>query len=158
MSPTDREQDSSPGADRSQESPATRRLWRAHRDKVLYLVVGGWNVAFQYAVFSLCWYLLGDKLHPDVVLLLATVIGMVNGYLGFRYIVFGPSGHPLFEFLRFQVVYLPILLVNMVLLPLLLRHTSLNAYVIQAVWSVAAVVIAYLGNKYYTFRKKPTEQ
>jgi hypothetical protein len=45
----------------------------------------------------------------------------------------------------------------MVLLPLLLRHTALNAYAIQAVWSIAAVVIAYYGNKYYTFRKKPSE-
>ena len=127
--------------------------WNAHREKILYLVVGCWNVVFQYAIFSLCWYFLQDRLHPDVILLLATATGSVNGYLGFRYIVFGPTGHPLREFLRFQVVYAPILLVNMVLLPLLLRHTSLNAYAIQALWGMAAIVIAYVGNKYFTFRK-----
>jgi putative flippase GtrA len=129
------------------------RAWNAHREKILYLVVGCWNVVFQYAVFSLCWYVFHGQLHPDVILLLATAIGSVNGYLGFRYIVFGPSGHPLREFLRFQVIYAPILLVNMVLLPLLLRHTSLNAYAIQGLWGVAAIVIAYIGNKYFTFRK-----
>ena len=127
--------------------------WTHHRDKVLYLVVGGWNTVFQYAVFSACWYLLHDHVHPDVVLLIAYLIASVNGFLGFRYIVFKPVSHPLVEYLRFQVIYLPILVINLVILPLLLKHTSLNAYAIQALFAVFAVVVGYVGNKYFTFRK-----
>lgn len=128
-------------------------VWHGHRDKVLYLVVGAWNTLFQYLVFSACWYLLHDHLHPDVVLLIAYLIGSVNGFLGFRYLVFGPASHPLLEYLRFQLVYLPLLAANMVVLPLLLANTRLNAYAIQALFAVVVVVTAYLGNKYFTFRR-----
>jgi putative flippase GtrA len=127
-------------------------IWRGHRERILYLVVGAWNVLFQYVVFSLLWHFLNDGLHPDVILLLATLIGSINGFLGFRYIVFAPTGHPFREYLKFQVVYAPILLVNMVILPLMLNHTRLSAYAIQAIWGLAAIVLAYLGNKYFTFR------
>ncbi len=130
-----------------------KEAWRGHRDKVLYLVVGAWNTLFQYLVFSACWYLLHDSLHADVVLLIAYLIGSVNGFLGFRYIVFKPVSHPLLEYLRFQVVYLPLLAANLVVLPLLLTHTDLNAYVIQALFAVVVVIAGYLGNRYFTFRR-----
>lgn len=125
----------------------------AHREKLLYLVVGGWNTLFQYAVFSLCWYLLSPHWPPAAILLTAYVIGSVNGFLGFRYIVFGASGrHPLLEYLKYQAVYLPLLGLNLVALPLLLRYTAWNAYAIQAGFGVFAVVVGFLGNKYYAFR------
>lgn len=128
-------------------------FWRSHRDKILYLVVGAWNTLFQYVLFSICWYSLGEHVHPDLVLLIAYLIGSLNGFLGFRYVVFGHASHPLVEYLRFQLVYLPLLALNMIVLPLLLRHTSLNAYAIQALFAVFVVVAAYLGNKYFTFRR-----
>ena len=130
-----------------------RATWNGHRDKVLYLVVGGWNTVFQYAVFSACWYFLHDAWHPDAILLLAYLIASVNGFLCFRYIVFKPASHPLLEYAKYQAIYLPMLLINMVILPLLLKHTSLNAYVIQALWGVVAVILGYVGNKYFTFRR-----
>jgi hypothetical protein len=43
--------------------------------------------------------------------------------------------------------------VNMVLLPAALEWTSWNAYAIQAAWALVAVVVGYLGSKYFTFRK-----
>ena len=43
---------------------------------------------------------------------------------------------------------------NMVALPLFLAYTDLNAYVVQAGFAVFAVVAGYLGNKYFTFRKR----
>jgi len=124
----------------------------AHREKLLYLIVGGWNTLFQYGVFSLCWYLLSPVWPPTPILLISYVIGSVNGFLGFRYIVFKPTRHPLLEYLKFQVVYLPLLVLNLVGLPLLLKHTQLNAYAIQALVGVFVVIVAYVGNKYFTFR------
>lgn len=132
----------------------SRWLWRTHREKLLYLVVGGWNTLFQYGVFSLCWYLLSPHWPPVAILLTAYVIGSVNGFLGFRFIVFGTSGrHPLLEYLKYQAVYLPLLGLNLVALPLLLRYTDWNAYAIQAGFGVFAVVVGFLGNKYYAFRR-----
>jgi putative flippase GtrA len=127
--------------------------WRRYRQQILYLVVGGWNTLFQYGVFVVCWYFLHAHLHPDVILLIAYLIASINGFLGFRYIVFKPVSHPLLEYARFQMVYLPLLVINMVGLPLLLKHTSLGAYVIQALFGAFSVVVGYVGNKYFTFRR-----
>ena len=127
-------------------------LLTAHREKLLYLVVGGWNTLFQYGVFSLCWYLLSPHLGPIPILLISYLIASANGFLGFRYIVFKPKRHPLLEYLKFQVVYLPLLVLNMVGLPLLLKHTHLSAYAIQALFGIFVIIVAYLGNKYFTFR------
>jgi putative flippase GtrA len=134
--------------------PWLQVVWSRHRDKILYLVVGGWNTLFTWVSFSVLYYLLHTTLYASVILLLSYAVASLNGFLGFRYIVFGASGsHPIIEYLRYQAVYLPLLLVNMVLLPLLLKHTPLNAYVIQAAYGAFSVVFGYLGNKYFTFRR-----
>jgi putative flippase GtrA len=120
---------------------------------VLYLVVGSWNTLFAYAVFSVTYYLLHDSVYPSVILAIAYVISSVNGFLCFRYIVFRPASHPLVEYLKYQAIYVPILGINMVVLPLALAYLGLNAYVIQAAFAVFAVVASYIGNKYFTFRR-----
>jgi len=119
----------------------------------MYLVVGGWNTLFTYVCFSVLYYFLHDSLAPSAILTLVWAIASVNGYLSFRYLVFTPVRHLVVEYLRYQAVYLPILALNLVCLPLALEHTNLSAYVVQALLSVCAVVIAYFGNKYFAFRK-----
>jgi putative flippase GtrA len=133
---------------------AILQLYRTHREKVLYLIVGAWNTAFQYGVFVVCWYFLSPHLHPVPILCIAYVIASVNGFLGFRYIVFGPTGHPLLEYARYQLVYVPLLVINFVGLPLLLAKTDLNAYVIQALFGLFAIVVGYLGSKHFAFRRR----
>lgn len=133
------------------------RVMRAHREKLLYLVVGGWNTLFQYVSFSLLYYLLSGSLFSSAILFISYVLSSINGFLGFRYVVFQSRGHPLAEYVRFQVVYMPLLVVNLVALPLLLEYTPLNAYVVQAGFAVFSVIVGYLGNKYFAFRKHEEE-
>jgi len=130
-----------------------RNAMRKHREKLLYLVVGGWNTIFQYLCFSLLYYLLNGVLYSSAILLISYVLSSINGFLGFRYVVFQSRGHPLAEYLRFQLVYMPLLAINLVALPLLLKYTALNAYVVQAGFAVFSVVVGYVGNKYFAFRK-----
>ncbi len=122
----------------------------------MYLIVGGWNSAFAYGCFAVLYRLLSDRLAPSVILTVSYAVASVNGYLTIRGLVFGPARHPLVEYLRYQAVYLPILAVNVVVLPLALIYTTLNAYIVQALFAASAVVVAYLGNKYFTFRKPKT--
>ena len=121
----------------------------------MHLVVGGWDSLFAYGCFSVLYYLLNDRLAPSVILAIAYAVASVNGHLTFRYLVFTPVRHPVIEYLRYQAVYLPILALNLVVaLPLALAYTNLSAYVVQALLSVCAVVAAYVGNKYFAFRKR----
>lgn len=129
------------------------RNWPRHRDKVLYLVVGGWNSLFSYGCFAILYFLLHDRLAPSAILVAAYVIASVNGYLTFRHLVFAPARSPIIEYLRYQAVYLPILAANIVALPAALAYTDLNAYVVQALLAVFAIVAAYIGNRYFVFRK-----
>lgn len=119
----------------------------------MYLVVGGWNSVFTYGCFAVLYYVLHERLASWAILTLVWAVASVNGYLCFRLFVFAPVRHPVVEYVRLQAVYLPILAINMVALPLALAYTSLSAYVIQALLSVFAVVAAYVGNKYFAFRK-----
>lgn len=124
-----------------------------HRDKVKYLVVGGWNSLFSYGSFVILYFLLEGRAEPSAILAIAYAIASVNGYLTFRHFVFVSVRHPLVEYVRYQAVYLPILGVNLIVLPLALTYTSLNAYAIQALFAIFSVVASYLGNKYFAFRK-----
>jgi putative flippase GtrA len=119
----------------------------------MYFVVGGWNSLIAYGCFAALYYLLNERLAPSAILVLAYLLASVNGFLTFRYFVFTPVRHPVVEYLRYQAVYLPILVLNLVALPLALRYTDLSAYVLQALFAFVAIVAAYLGNKYFAFRK-----
>lgn len=130
-----------------------REYWPRHRDKVLYLVVGAWNTLFTYGCFSLLYYLVHKHVPSWGILAVSYVISSIMGFLTMRYLVFAPVTHPLIEYLRYQAVYAPLLIVNLVVLPLALRYSKLNAYIIQALFAVFAVIVSYLGNKYFTFRK-----
>jgi len=106
-------------------------------------------VAFEYGMFFLCWYLLSPVCpDPDSAHCLA---GSVKGSSASAQL---PSSQPpLLDHLRFQVVYLALLPLSLIGLPLMLAHTDLSSYVIQAIFGVFGIVAAYIGNKYFTFRK-----
>ena len=118
------------------------------------MVVGGWNSFVAYGCFFVLYYLLNERLPPSVILTIAYALASVNGYLTFRFLVFTPVRHPVVEYLRYQAVYLPIQALNLVALPLAMTYTNLSAYIVQALLAPFAVVAAYLGNKYFTFRKQ----
>jgi putative flippase GtrA len=127
------------------------RLYFRYREQLLYLVVGGWNTLFGYAVWALFQYLWGDDLPYLVVILLSWPIAVVNAYLGYRYIVFRSDAPILKEFPRFSLVYLATLCVNLMLLPLALRLLPFNIYVIQALFTAVVVVAGYVSHKYFSF-------
>jgi len=128
------------------------RFYLRRREQVLYLVVGGWNTVFGYAVWALMQYALGDYLPYVVILLLSWPIAVLNAYLGYRYVVFRSHGPVLRELPRFSVVYAGTLLVNLALLPIALRVLPFSIYVIQALFTVVVVICSYLSHKYFSFR------
>ncbi len=127
------------------------RFYFRRREQLLYLVVGGWNTVFGYAAWALLQYLLGDHLHYLVVVVLSWPIAVLNAYLGYRYLVFRSRASVFRELPRFSLVYLITLLVNLAVLPVALRVTPLNIYVVQALFTGVVVICSYLAHKYYSF-------
>src|SRR5664280_1892777 len=127
------------------------RFYFRRREQLLYLVVGGWNTVFGYAVWALLQYLLGDHLHYLVVVVLSWPIAVLNAYLGYRYVVFRSRASVFRELPRFSLVYILTLLVNLAVLPIALRVTPFNIYVVQALFTGVMVICSYLAHKYYSF-------
>lgn len=149
--PTDtpRPQDSRPilaGVRRARDVPVR------FREQILYLAVGGWNTVFGYAVWALLQFLLGNRLHYLLIVLMAWPIAVLNAYLGYRYLVFNSRGPILRELPRFSLVYVAALAANLVLLPVALWLLPLNIYVVQALFMALVVIASYLAHKYFSFR------
>jgi putative flippase GtrA len=134
-----------------QSSEAAVRFYRRRREQLLYLVVGGWNTAFGYAVWAALQMLLGGTLHYLVVVVLSWPIAVLNAYLGYRFLVFRSDGPILRELPRFSVVYAATLLVNLALLPVALRTLPLNIYAIQALFTAGVIACSYVAHRYYSF-------
>ena len=130
------------------------RFYFRRREQLLYLVIGGWNTVFGYGIWAVLQYLLGDHLHYLVVVLLAWPIAVLNAYLGYRFVVFRSRGPVLKEFLRFSLVYVATLVVNLALLPIALNVLPFNIYVVQALLTTVVVISSYLSHRYYSFGAK----
>ena len=119
----------------------------------MFLIVGGWNTVFGYAVFVALYALLHRSMHVTGIIAITYVIATLNNFLCYKWFVFRTSGRHVREYLRFTMVYVPAFLANLIVLPLALRSLDLNAYVVQAMFTFAVLVISYFGHKYWTFRR-----
>ena len=129
----------------------TRRRWRGIDARIRYLVVGGWNSAVAYACFAVSYFILPPEVPTSLIVLGAYIAASINGFLTFRYLVFEPRRHPLLEYFRYQMVYVPIIALNAVALPIALNATRFSAYALQAGFAVLAIIAAYIGNRYFAF-------
>jgi putative flippase GtrA len=138
--------------------PAVRFYFR-RREQILYLVVGGWNTVFGYAVWALLQFELGSYLHYLLVVVLSWPLAVLNAYLGYRYVVFRSQGPVRQELPRFSLVYLGTLVANLALLPVALTVLPFSIYVVQALFTAVVVVLSYLSHKYFSFRgaRRPQE-
>lgn len=131
------------------------RLYFRRREQILYLVVGGWNTVFGYAVWALLQFLLGEHLHYLVIVVLAWPIAVLNAYLGYRLIVFRSNASILRELPRFSLVYVAGLIIGLLALPVLLNVLPFNIYVVQALLTGAVIIGSYVSHRYYSFAGGP---
>ena len=122
-----------------------------HREKVLYLIVGGWNTLFGYLLWVVLQLLFYPGLSYLVTLAISWPFAILNAYIGYRYIVFHSKGPWWKELPRFSLVYFVVLFLDLVILPLLLRVLPFNVYVCQAGFIFVVVALSYLGHKYFSF-------
>lgn len=128
------------------------RRFRHYREQILYLAVGGWNTLFGYLNFVALYYFLQARLSVMVILVISYALSIANAYVCYRYVVFRSRGSVLREMPRFTSVYLIALAANLVVLPIALRLLPLSAYVVQALFTIAVVLLSYFGHKHFSFR------
>jgi dolichol-phosphate mannosyltransferase len=132
------------------------RLGAAARSKaswwqlVKFGLVGGSGYLINLAVFSLLIDPVG--LHYIAAAVGAFCVAVTSNFLWNRHWTFGPGeDHPAFQALRFFVVSVAALLLNLAVLEALVVGTSLADLPAQAIAVAAAMPFNFLGNKLWTF-------
>jgi putative flippase GtrA len=122
-------------------------------DKIAFLVVGAvntavgalWFIAFESTVGQVAGYM--------VSLLLAHVAAVLCAFVLYRTLVFRVRGNVIRDLLRFEMVYLSALAVNVVVLPVLVEFGGLAPIPAQMLIVGVTAVMSYVGHKYFSFRR-----
>lgn len=130
-----------------------RALSIANRKEVRYVLVGGWNTLFGWAVFVALQLTVGATIGYMAVLVIAQVVSITNAYLGYRWLVFRVQGSWWLDFFRFSTVYWIVFAVNLVALPLMVSVLGMNVIVAQTLFLVVTVIASYIAHNRFSFRR-----
>ncbi|WP_407984800.1 GtrA family protein [Pontiella sulfatireligans] len=115
-----------------------------------FLLTGGWNTIFSYALFSGLYFAFSEKVHYMVILTVSTVLGVTNAYVCHKFFVFRTKGNYLREYLRFYAVYSVQIVINYISLPLLMK-SGMSPYLAQGLIVGITTAGTYLGHKHISF-------
>ena len=131
----------------------SRALRMANRKEVRYVLVGGWNTLFGWAVFVALQLTVGATIGYMAVLVIAQVVSIINAYLCYRWLVFRVQGNWWLDFFRFSAVYWIVFALNIVALPLMVSVLGMNVIVSQTVFVVVTVIASYIAHNRFSFRR-----
>jgi putative flippase GtrA len=129
---------------------------------IRYLLVGGFNTCFGYALFVTFNHLFRSLgiYGSELASLLGNIIAITVAFLGYKWFVFRTRGHYFREWLRCLSVYGTSIGLALLMLPpltLLLRHwfgrSQLASDVAAAILTVVTVTGSYFGHKHFSFRR-----
>lgn len=124
--------------------------------RIAFLLVGGFNTVFAFALFVGFHRLLGDGwFRNELALLCTNVVSILVAFVLHRTLVFRVRGHVLLDLVRFVTVNLGMIAANFVLLPLFVHVLGLDAVLAQAIITVITVTTSYLGHSLFSFRRTP---
>lgn len=122
------------------------------RQTLRYLIVGGGNVAFTLAVFWLFDRLWTDTIGVQAVYWSSSLIGIINGFIWQRILVWRSTGSWRKEFLKFVVVNLAVSIANSGLLFLTVTLIGWPAFLSQVAITAVLVLTTFLINRAWVFR------
>ncbi len=122
------------------------------KQKIRFLLVGGFNTVFGYSMFTLMYFWLGSLTGYVITLLAAHLVSSTLAFVLYRRFVFNDDSASASTYLKFQSVYLFPLVSNLVVLPLLVEALNWNVYLAQATFSVGWVFASFFAHKNFTFR------
>lgn len=118
-----------------------------------FLIVGGWNFAFGYAVFAVLYWSL-NGIWPDwLIATVAAVLGITMSFITHRFVTYRSRGRWWREYLRFYVVYGGQSLLNVLLIWLLVTKLRQNAYIVQLAITLLLTLGSYWAHKLYSFKR-----
>lgn len=128
-------------------------LYYKHKQKMDYLIAGGWNTLFGYLNFVILYYFFEQYVHYTILVVISYILSITNAYICYKLFVFRTKGNWLKEYLRFYMVYGVAFAVNMALLVVMVERWKLGILLSQVVINTVIVMISYVGHKKVSFRQ-----
>ena len=123
-------------------------------EKIRFLIWGLVNTATGYLFFGILYWSIGTQIGYFGAVIWSYFIGSIVSFVNTKFFVFRAKGQVITEYLRFVVVYVPIVVLNLITLPFLLRETRMNPYIGQAVVMAFLAILSFLAHKYFSFFRK----
>lgn len=131
----------------------------ARRPEVRYLVFGGLNTAFSYGLFTVALLVLHALDVPGdyaIAITFSWIMSNVTSFVLQRRFVFGGTGRPFREFVKFTSVTFGSFLANLALswfsVSVLGFDSAVEKLLSQLVVTVILVVVTYVLHKTFSFR------
>ena len=125
-----------------------------HWTLIRYLIAGGYNTVFGFAVFTGLFFLLESDLHYLGIAILTQIISITNSYIVYRVFVFKSRGRIIYEYFRIYIVYGISFILGIALLTLLVELAGLHPVLAQLFVIIITVIVSYIGNRRFTFNQR----
>jgi len=120
--------------------------------RVRYLVVGGSNTVVGFAAYAVALALVGHS-NYWIALLISHSIGTTLAFVLYRRFVFLVSGRIFADYLRFQMVYLGALSLNIFFLFVFVQLLQADPLASQGGLLALIAALTYLAHKFFSFRR-----
>jgi putative flippase GtrA len=120
-------------------------------EKVRFVLIGGFNTAFGFGLFSLLYLLLYKNLNYLVILIINNFLAVSVAFFMLKFFVFQTQDNYWKEFIRCHLIYLLILMLNSILLYLLVDVFNQEVIISQFLITITLVVLSYSGHKHFSF-------
>ena len=127
------------------------QFWMQFPQKIRFLLVGGYNTVFSYALYALFIYL---YIPAQLALFLSFLLSSLNSYITQKFYVFNTKGNYVKEYLKCLVTWFGSYIINAILLEGLMHFGRLNAYIAEFIALVLITVYSYIALKYFAFKGK----
>jgi putative flippase GtrA len=135
--------------------PAIKILSYLADQKVRYIIAGGWNALFGFALFTTAWVLFGKHIHYLILTIIVNEIATINSFISQRYFVFGSSHHGIVvELLRFHLVHLSALLGITIQMWVFVDYCHIHPILAVSGALILTTLCSYFAHKYFTFKSK----
>jgi len=120
--------------------------------RVRYLVVGGSNTLVGFAAYAVALAFVGGS-NYWIALLISHAVGTTLAFFLYRRFVFLVSGRIFADYLRFQLVYLGALSLNIFFLFVFVQLLQADPLAAQGGVLVLIATLTYVAHKFFSFRR-----
>jgi putative flippase GtrA len=116
--------------------------------------VGIWNTVFGYSIFVLLYNKLNQNVSFNTITIISYFISVTMAYVMYKYIVFKSSAGGFSEYVRFIIVYLWCLFVNIIIINVLCSKFRFSVYIAQGISVIVVIIASYYSHNKFSFKKE----